>query len=275
MSLADAGWPESRAQGELARKPQALGIDGHWSCKHERGRGSQRLDTLFVSPSGEQLVAVELQLGTVDADHIARLLEYAERERGGCSEVRAVLVAEDCSGKNGRLANCLARAGLIEIYLMQVERHSECDKLVIEAHDPGAALPAAVENGSEEEWQSKPAFNLVAGLLERIVEADPIWRPTYQTHIGGRRIEPSFNCVAFHGGNNGVYTVEVKLPRTDDNDQAVQAISNSWSFEHQGRVKREHYRLKIDETWDDDRLRRLGDLLVQANARWQIERIAH
>ena len=275
MRLDDAGWPESRAQGEFARNAQMLGIDDDWSYRHERGSGSQRLDTLFVSPSGEKLVAVELQLGGVDADHIARLLEYAERERSRCSDVRAVLVAEDCSGKHGRLANCLARAGLIEIYLMHVERHSEFDELVVEAHDPGASLPAVVENDLEEEWRAKPAFNLVDRLLERIIEADPIWRPTYQTHIGGRRIEPNFNCVAFHGGSNGVYTVEVKLSRTDDNDQAIQAVSHSWSYELQGRPKREHYRIKIDENWDNDRLRRLGDLLVQANARWRHEGIAH
>lgn len=275
IRLADAGWPESRAQGELARKPQAIGIDESWSCKHEQGGASPRLDTLFVSPSGEKLVAVELQLGVVDADHITRLLEYTERERSGCSDVRAVLVAEDCTGKHGRLANCLARAGLIEIYLMHVERHSAFEELVIEPHDPGAVLPAAGEKDLEKEWRAKPAFYLVAGLLKRIVEADTIWLPTYHTHIGGKRIEPRFNCVAFHGGSNGIYTVEVKLPRTNDNDQAVQTISNSWSYEHQGRQKREHYRLKIDESWDDDRLRRLGDLLVQANARWQSERIAH
>lgn len=271
MSLEGAGWPESRAQGELARNPQVLGINDEWSCKHERGRGSQRLDTLFVSPSSEKLVAVELQLGGVDDDHITRLLEYAERERSECSDVRAVLVAEDCSGKYGRLANCLARAGLIEIYLMHVERHSELDELVIEAHDPGDPLPAVVENVSEERWRAKPAFSLVASLLERIVEADPIWRPTFQSHIGGSRVEPNFNCVAFHHGNKGVYTVEVKLPRTDENDKAVQTISNSWSYKHRGKPRREHYQLKIDKSWDESRLRRLGDLLVEANARWRNE----
>lgn len=274
LKLADAGWSESRAQGELAHNAQALGIADDWSREHERGRGSKRLDILFASPTGETRVAVELMLGGIDADHVTRLLEYAERERSGCADVRAVLIAEDCAGKYGRLANCLARAGLIEIYLMHVERHLEGDILAIETHHPGAAPQAVVEKDLEEVWLAKPDFHLVAALLERIVEADPVWRPTYRTHIGGRRIEPTFNCVAFHGGTNGVYTVEIKLPRAAEHDRAVRAISENWSYRKQNQVRLEHYRIQFDKTWDKDRLRLLGDLLVQANERWRNKGIA-
>lgn len=274
IRLADAGWPESRAQGELARNPQALGIHDTWSCEHERGQGGQRLDTLFVSPSGESLVVVELQLGNVDADHIARLLEYAERERSEFTDVRAALIAEECSGKHGRLANCLARAGLIEIYLMHVERAHDGDKLVIKSHDPGLRLAPVADPNFEAMWSEKPDFYLVANLLDRIVEADPVWRPTYQTHIGGRRVEPNFNSVAFHGGNNGIYSVEIKLPRTTENDRSVETLCDSWIYKHEGKPRREHYRIKIDRTWDDCKMRRLGDLLVKAHARWLREQIA-
>lgn len=125
---------EAWLQGTIASDPSILGLGDLVLLDRERRqeRGG-RLDLLLSDDELSERFEVEIQLGTTDASHIIRTIEYwdVERRRYPAYEHTAVLVAEDVTS---RFLNLLGLfAGAIPLVVLQLNALLvEEDKLVLD-----------------------------------------------------------------------------------------------------------------------------------------------
>ena len=100
--LRDLGLDERWLQDRIDEDPAILGIGDVNVVRREKTQPSGgRIDFLMYDPDRELRYEVEVMLGTLDASHIIRTIEYwdIERQRLPTHNHRAVIVAEEITSQ--------------------------------------------------------------------------------------------------------------------------------------------------------------------------------
>ena len=107
------GLSEKWLQDEIEKDPSLLGLGvlEIVSREHRQPAGG-RIDFLMRNIEDDSLFEVEIMLGSLDASHIIRTIEYwdIERQRRPNKEHRAVIVAEDITSRFFNVLRLLNRA---------------------------------------------------------------------------------------------------------------------------------------------------------------------
>ena len=125
---------EQWLQDRIAEDPSLLGLPGQLSLldRERRQEGAGRLDLLLHDADADRRYEVELMLGSLDASHIIRAIEYwdIERRRYPAYEHVAVLVAEDVTARFLNVLNLLS--GTIPLVVLQCHALQVGDQLILE-----------------------------------------------------------------------------------------------------------------------------------------------
>ena len=111
--LRDLGLDERWLQDRIDEDPAILGIGDVNVVRREKTQPSGgRIDFLMYDPDRELRYEVEVMLGTLDASHIIRTIEYwdIERQRFPTHNHRAVIVAEEITARFFNVIRILNRA---------------------------------------------------------------------------------------------------------------------------------------------------------------------
>ena len=136
--LRDLGLDERWLQDRIDEDPAILGIGDVNVVRREKTQPSGgRIDFLMYDPDRELRYEVEVMLGTLDASHIIRTIEYwdIERQRFPTHNHRAVIVAEEITARFFNVIRILNRA--VPIMALQLN-----------AFTIDAAVVAALHEGS-------------------------------------------------------------------------------------------------------------------------------
>lgn len=193
-----------------------------------------RLDMLLQDPDTYRRYTVELQLGATDESHIIRALEYwdIERKRYPQYDHCAVLVAEDITS---RFLNVLSLFnGSIPFIAIKMSAFKVGDVITLTF----TTVLDELQRGLEEEdaagaepkdrgyWESKShpkTVSEVDDILSVVRTFAPGVGLRYNRHYIGFDRDGQAHNFAISKPRKNVVNLEIKLPRSDDQDQRLEA----------------------------------------------------
>lgn len=168
---------EAKIQQFIFDNPSILGLGELIPIQREKIQPSGgRLDILLSDPDGEERYEVEIQLGSTDASHIIRTIEYWDTEKKRYPKYNhcAVIVAEEITG---RFMNVISLFnGSIPLIALQMSaiKHGEDLELiftkVLDRVDVADEDEEVAEPTDRSYWEKKCSSNLIK-TVDKMFEA--------------------------------------------------------------------------------------------------------
>lgn len=251
-----SSFDEKKLQTIIAGDPQILGLGALDVIGIEKVQpNAGRLDLLLQDSEGSQRFEVEIQLGKTDESHIIRTIEYWDIERKRYSQYDhvAVIVAEDITSRflnvislfNGSIPlvaiqlSAVAIDGKLSLVFTRV-----LDQMKLGLAEEDEEVAAAADRAYWEAKVSTEALAQADQIIELVRSVDDTLDPKYNKgYIGLGRSGVANNFVFIRPRKMHV-VVMIRLPRSDDLDQAIES-SNLDLIDYQ--TKRGRYRIRLKE----------------------------
>ena len=270
---------EKWLQAHLKDSPELLGLgDGIVARDVERAQPSGgRLDLLLEDSGGDinKRYEVEIQLGSVDASHIIRTIEYwdIERRRYPQYDHTAVIAAENVTGRFLNVISLFNGAiPLIAIQLRGVEVDGAftlvatkvLDAVQLGMLDEPTEVVGSSDRAYWEQRSSADSMKVVDNLFDLVNHVAPGGSLRFtKSHIGLEYDGRAQNFALFRPIKRSV-TMLFKLPREDETDKLIDdAGLDKLSYNANSR----HYQISIqqDDLKDEQRRKALSDLITKAH----------
>ena len=228
-------YSEKWVQSIIAEDPTMLGLGDLVLRDQERMQPrAGRLDLLLQDEETKRRYEVELQLGTIDEQHIIRTIEYwdIERKRYPQYDHCAVIIAEDVTSRflnviglfNGQIPIIAIQMQAFEIdgrlTLVFSKILDELQQGYVDADEDAQVAPT--DRAYWEARASKQTLSIADELLLIVNEFDEEIELKYNKfYIGLSKNRQAFNFITFRPKKTRL-NLEIKLPKSDEIDAIIE-----------------------------------------------------
>jgi len=239
---------EKMIQKEIEADPSILGLGDLRVIDSERRQPSGGiLDILLEKEDGDSTTRyeVELQLGSTDASHIIRTIEYWDNERKRYTEYThiAVIIAEDITGRFFNVISLFnGHIPIIAIQMNALKLNDNEYTLSFTKVLGQFGADEETKKATRDDWKSYATVELADKLLEYINEE---FGESYELHYTkayiGLAKGGDQNSFARFSPQRRVILLRLRLEKSEETDTFLEDKFPKWSY----RDNWEKYRLKL------------------------------